>query len=171
MHREGAELKKSILLIRHAQSANNALPESQRVPDPSLTELGRQQAQRLADGLSRWPISQLYCSPFRRSLDTTMPASVRLGIRPTIKADIYEQGGCYSGYEHGKLCGEPGMCCHQLATDYPDWEIDPQIGPDGWNAGREYEDAIAVRCAGSASCQAGWSSSGIRCKPTRSPPL
>lgn len=134
-------MKKSILLIRHAQSANNALPEPERVPDPALTPLGQRQAELLATGLAKYvlPISELYCSPFKRSLDTTLAISRRLGLVPTIRADIYEQGGCYSGYESGKLRGEPGMCCNVLGQCYPQWIIDPSIGPHGWNAGREYE--------------------------------
>ncbi len=74
----------SILLIRHAQSANNALPESQRVPDPGLTELGKQQAERLTAICSRYKITELYCSPFRRSLDTTRPISNCTGLVPRI---------------------------------------------------------------------------------------
>lgn len=134
-------MKKSILLIRHAQSANNALPEPERVPDPALTPLGQQQAELLAEGLARYqvPISELVCSPFRRSLDTTLPVSRRLRLRPSIRADIYEQGGCYSGHEVGAKRGEPGMCCNVLGQCYPDWIIDPLIGPQGWNFGRQYE--------------------------------
>ncbi len=37
------------------------------------------------------------------------------------------------------LRGEPGMCCNVLAQLYPDWTIDPLIGPRGWNVDREYE--------------------------------
>ncbi len=84
-------------------------------------------------------IGELYCSPFKRSLDTTRPVSQRLKLRPTIRADIYEQGGCYSGYEPGKLRGEPGMCCNVLGQLYPEWIIDPLIGPRGWNVDRHYE--------------------------------
>ncbi len=132
-------MKKTILLIRHAQSANNSLPECERVPDPGLTELGHQQAQRLADALSKFPVSQIYCSPFRRSLDTALPASEMLNIKPSINAHIYEQGGCYSGFEPGQVRGEPGMNRAQLQDAYPGWHIDDSIGPGGWNVNREYE--------------------------------
>lgn len=147
-------MKKTILLIRHAQSANNALPESERVPDPALTELGLVQAERLAQGLTQYPISELYCSPFKRSLDTTLPAGRLLGIRPTIRADIYEQGGCYSGFEDGKLRGEPGMGRAELQACYPGWDIDEAIGQDGWHANRDYESCEAVQVR--ASIVASW---------------
>ncbi len=129
----------SILLIRHAQSANNALPESQRVPDPGLTELGQQQAKHLAAGIERYPVSHLYCSPFRRSLDTVRPCSESLKLPVTVQSDIYEQGGCYSGHIRGQLRGAPGMNRAELQTSYPGWEICDTIGADGWNHGREYE--------------------------------
>jgi 2,3-bisphosphoglycerate-dependent phosphoglycerate mutase len=132
-------MKNSILLIRHAQSGNNALPESQRVPDPGLTELGKQQARRLADGIKRFRVSQLYCSPFRRSLETTFPISEALNLTPVVHSDIYEQGGCYSGYVPGQLRGEPGMNRAELQGNYPGWEICETIGVLGWNHGREYE--------------------------------
>ncbi len=129
----------SILLIRHAQSANNALPESQRVPDPGLTDLGHRQAQCLAEGIKRYPVSQLYCSPFRRSLETVRPCSETLNLPVTVQSDIYEQGGCYSGHEHGQLRGAPGMNRAELQSGFPGWTICDTIGTHGWNHGREYE--------------------------------
>ncbi len=134
----------SLLLIRHAQSANNALPESQRVPDPGLTELGHRQAQKLAAGINRFRITQLFCSPFRRSLDTTRPVSEVTKLVPRIHAEIYEQGGCYSGHEAGKLLGSPGMNRVELETSYPGWAICETIGPHGWNHGRHYESELEV---------------------------
>lgn len=133
-------MSNSILLIRHAQSANNALPESQRVPDPGLTELGQEQAKRLGIGIKRFPVTQLYCSPFRRSLDTTRPCSEALGLSVSIQSDIYEQGGCYSGYERGQLRGAPGMTRAELQTSYPGWAVCETISANGWNHGREYEN-------------------------------
>ena len=138
-------MEKTVLLVRHAQSANNALPECERVPDPALTPLGRMQAEQLAQGLTQFSVAELFCSPFKRSLDTALPASQLLGIRPSIRCDIYEQGGCYSGFEPGKLQGEPGMGRAELLASYPGWAVDDAIGPDGWNAGRDYESCEAVK--------------------------
>ena len=45
-----------LYIIRHAQSSNNALAdERERVCDPHLTELGRQQAELLAAHLAAGP--------------------------------------------------------------------------------------------------------------------
>ncbi len=138
-----------IFLIRHGQSSNNALDETARVCDPGLTELGRRQARRLADHLSRRAIDFLYCSPFRRSLETTRPIAQSLGIHPKVRADIFEQGGCYSGYQVGRRQGEPGLGFHQLQREYPEWDIDPRISPQGWwNRPYETAEQAAQRAAG-----------------------
>ena len=138
-------MRNSILLIRHAQSANNALPEWERVPDPGLTELGQRQAELLASGIGRFPITQLYCSPFRRSLETARPVSVATKLIPNIHAEIYEQGGCYSGWEPDKLQGAPGMNRSELEAAYPGWLICQTIGANGWNHGRNYETEAEVQ--------------------------
>lgn len=137
-------MQNDILLIRHAQSGNNALPEDQRLPDPGLTELGQRQAGRLAQELTKYPIGHLYCSPFKRSLETTVPIHKAVQLTPRIRADIYEQGGCYEGYLPGQKIGRPGLNRAQLQAAYPHWEVDPSIGQHGWNAGRGYETAEEV---------------------------
>jgi 2,3-bisphosphoglycerate-dependent phosphoglycerate mutase len=60
-------------------------------------------------------------------------------LTPSIDSDIYEQGGCYSGYIPGQLRGSPGMNREELQRDYPNWEVCQTIGAQGWNYGREYE--------------------------------
>ncbi len=108
-----------VLLIRHAQSANNAKPESQRVCDPGITELGLQQAQRTAQTLAAHEIRDLYCSPFLRSLETTRPIATISNCAPIIRADLFEEGGCYSGHLPGQKKGEPGMGRAQLQNRFP----------------------------------------------------
>ncbi len=135
----------SILLIRHAQSANNALPESQRVPDPGITPLGMQQAHRLGQNAHKLRVTELFCSPFRRSLETTRPIAQQTKLTPFVHADIYEQGGCYSGHLPGQEKGCPGMGRTELESAYPGWKLDPSISDLGWNHGRDYESDKAVR--------------------------
>lgn len=127
-----------VLLVRHAQSANNALPEACRVCDPGLTPLGNRQAQSLADQLSLYSIRGLYCSPFLRSLETTRPVATAIGASAIVRSDLFEQGGCYSGHIPGCEKGEPGMGRMELVERYPGWHIDERIGQSGW-WGRPYE--------------------------------
>ncbi len=127
-----------ILLIRHAQSANNALPEHQRVPDPGLTELGHKQAALTASALSSLQLTHLYCSPFLRALETIRPLADAKQIVVSIRCDIFEQGGCYSGSLPGEEKGELGMGCGELTRRYPKWLVDSRIEDRGW-WGKPYE--------------------------------
>lgn len=69
----------TLYLVRHAQSTNNAQPESQRIPDPPLTDLGEQQAQALALAIDQLSPDHLFSSPFLRTLQTTAPVAQALG--------------------------------------------------------------------------------------------
>jgi 2,3-bisphosphoglycerate-dependent phosphoglycerate mutase len=134
-----------ILLVRHGQSANNALPEPQRVPDPALTSLGRRQAEKLAEWFASNPPSRLYCSGFLRALETTAAIARRLRIKPLVHWELFEQGGCYSGYKRTNKAPSPGMGRNQIRSLFGDWEIDDRISEKGWYHGRKLEsdeDAI-----------------------------
>jgi 2,3-bisphosphoglycerate-dependent phosphoglycerate mutase len=134
-----------LILIRHAQSANNALPESQRVPDPGLTELGYYQADALADFLQSRPPTHLYCSAFRRALETTRPIVKKLQITPEVRWDLFEQGGCYEGYLPGQTKPYAGMGRTQIQASFGDWTIDSKIHDDGWYHGHPLEsDEMAI---------------------------
>lgn len=128
-----------VYLIRHGQSGNNAQPEHARVCDPDLTETGRQQAELTAQYLREVAIDHLYCSPFLRALETARPIAAVQQIMARIHADVFEQGGCYSGHRSGEERGEPGLGRSQLLAAYPGWEVDAAIEELGW-WGREYEN-------------------------------
>lgn len=134
----------SVLLVRHAQSANNARPEHLRVCDPGITELGQQQSAAIARALSTFDVRNLYCSPFLRSLETTRPIANQLSKVPLIRNDLFEQGGCYSGHIPGQQRGEPGMGRGELTRRYPGWTIDSRIDDSGW-WGRPYESSEQAR--------------------------
>lgn len=134
-----------LFLIRHAQSANNALPEEQRIEDPPITALGHRQAAALAGWIERCRLEHLITSPFRRSLETTEHLRRRLNLVPHVWIDLHEQGGCYAGYAPGKLQGRPGMTRQQIAQQYPEYVIEPDIADAGWWACRPYESAAAAQ--------------------------
>ena len=137
-----------LFLIRHAQSANNALPEEQRVEDPPLTPLGHRQAAALAAGLQAVGIQILIASPFRRALETAEPLRKALNITPQVWIDLHEQGGCYSGHRPEYYRGSPGMNSQQIRAGFPEFEIESAIGDQGWWGSRPYEsEADAARRA------------------------
>ena len=135
-----------LLIIRHAESANNSLMSQiarqnnedymlKRSPDPSITELGMRQAELLAKHLAGEPpadappggkgqygITHLYCSPMLRTLQTARPTAKALGIRPNIWIDIHEHGGMFAGNPHTgeNFLVHSGLTRADILRDYPD---------------------------------------------------
>jgi len=128
-----------LLLIRHAQSQNNALPDHLRVSDPSITEVGVSQARKLSDAVKKLSPSVLYCSPFLRSLETTRPIASQTGLFPIVRQDIFEQGGCHSGFQPGARIAQPGMGRREIESNYAGWRLDDRIQPTGWYDLNHYE--------------------------------
>jgi 2,3-bisphosphoglycerate-dependent phosphoglycerate mutase len=146
-----------VYLIRHGQSHNNALFEDQlkRVHDPELTEVGMQQAQRLADYLigiqqkrdstaqNELPaanayrenlpaeINKLYCSAMHRALQTAQPLATALNMKAHVWLDIHEQGGIYLEKE-GVITGYGGRTRSQITEEFPDYMLPDLITEDGW---------------------------------------
>jgi 2,3-bisphosphoglycerate-dependent phosphoglycerate mutase len=135
----------TVYLVRHAQSENNAKPESQRIPDPAITDLGIRQALAFSRFASSLAPTHLYTSPFLRTLQTTAPMADALGIVPSVKADLYEQGGCYRGYRINDRTPEPGLNRSGIQSLHPNWIIDPSIDELGWNKHTSYEHLEEAR--------------------------
>ncbi|MBM9467803.1 histidine phosphatase family protein [Nakamurella leprariae] len=70
-----------LLLARHGQTPSNAqgLLDT-AVPGPSLTELGRQQAQALADAIAHQPVRTIWASNQTRAQETAEPAAAQFGL-------------------------------------------------------------------------------------------
>ena len=130
---------RTYLIVRHAQSANNALPDHQRVCDPGLTDIGKQQAELLAKFLSSQPIGLIYCSGFLRAIETTVPLTIATGLPAYVHGQLYEVKGCFSGYIESQLVSEPGLGRSAIQERYSHWEIDPTIDDRGWNYNRSVE--------------------------------
>lgn len=129
-----------LYIIRHAQSANNALPESQRVEDPTITEIGQQQVQRLAERFRDVPITHALTSAFLRAIQTMQPLAEAVGAKPEIWTDLHEVGGCFAGHVPGELQGRPGMNRETLQERFPDFQLPDDIDEHGWWKGSSYED-------------------------------
>ena len=130
-----------LLLIRHAQSQNNALPESQRVEDPGITSLGLQQARQLAEAAAAWDVELLLTSAFRRALETAEQLHQRTSLRPRIWPELHENGGCYTGHLPGQMAGRPGMNARQIGERFPAFDIEGEIAEGGWWQSRPRESA------------------------------
>ncbi len=151
-----------IYLIRHAQSANNALSDQTlRQADPGLTDLGNEQARllakHLANGDSRdlqvdirsgysvrsdgvgFGITRLYTSAMYRALLTTAEIARITGLQPQVWCDLHEEGGVYLD-EGDERVGKPGLSRREIAKQFPSFHLPDSILEDGWwGAARGYE--------------------------------
>jgi 2,3-bisphosphoglycerate-dependent phosphoglycerate mutase len=121
-----------LYVIRHAQSANNALPEPQRVEDPGITQLGHRQAVALAGWMKAMEVERLITSPFRRTLETTEYIHRQIGVTPEVWVELHELGGCYAGYEPHQYEGRPGMGRSEILSQFPGYRLEECIDESGW---------------------------------------
>jgi broad specificity phosphatase PhoE len=80
-----------LVLARHAQTdANLSLLLDSLPPGPPLNELGRQQADELADALAVEPVAAVYASVAVRAQQTARPVAQRHGLTVEIAAGLHE---------------------------------------------------------------------------------
>lgn len=78
-----------LILIRHG------LPERVETADgtpadPPLSEIGHEQARRMANWLEATPIDKLYTSPMQRAVQTAIPLASLKDLEPEIKEGVAE---------------------------------------------------------------------------------
>lgn len=156
-----------LLLIRHAESANNELaarldhPEYMhtRTPDPQLTRRGFAQARALTGyltddravgvpigGAGRFGIAEIYVSPMLRALQTARPFVQALDVKARTWIDLHEQGGLFHGDPEADdaVVNYPGLTLADFARDHPEFETIDTITEAGWWQGG-YEDLASCR--------------------------
>ncbi len=139
-----------LYLIRHAQSLNNARPQEQRVEDPSLTEVGHEQATKLAEWIPSLNLTRLITSPFLRSLQTAEPIGQSTSLVPEVRIELHEEGGCYRGHTPENITGRPGMNRAEIERQFPSFNITASLDGDGWWASKPYETRELARRRASA---------------------
>lgn len=78
-----------MILVRHGLP--DWAPDSLARNDPNLSELGRNQAARVAASSNQWgPIDELWVSPMNRALETAEPIAAALGIEAIVKPWMHE---------------------------------------------------------------------------------
>jgi broad specificity phosphatase PhoE len=121
----------TILLARHGESDWNRQERWQGHADRPLTELGREQAEALADRLEGVTLTAVYASDLIRARDTAWVVADRKALVVNERADLREVD-----------CGSWSGCRHE--------DIDPaeierwRAGQKPWNGGESYEE-MAVR--------------------------
>ena len=133
-----------LYLIRHGQSENNARPEHVRVEDAELTELGHQQALHLAPWVATLGLDRLFCSPFRRALQTAWPLMQQAGLEVEVKVQLHEAGGCVAGPGGDDLVGRPGITGDELRAGFPGYRVPDSIDENGWWKSQPNETAEQI---------------------------
>ena len=75
-----------VVMVRHGKAAAGWSED----PDPGLDDLGRQQAQAMADRLHLFGPLPLFSSPLRRCVETAEALGDRWGVEPQVSADVGE---------------------------------------------------------------------------------
>lgn len=148
--------------IRHAQSENNLLyaqtgSQEGRSEDAELTEVGWQQAERLAEFLRRpgrrpaggdhdgqnvggFEFSHLYCSLMLRSVATGTVLARALDLPLVAWEDLHEVGGIHvTDKSTGERIGQAGKPRSYFERHHPDLILPESLGEEGW-WNRPYED-------------------------------
>ncbi len=139
-----------LIFIRHAESSNNRAyqetqSETNRVPDPGLTDLGHAQAEALAKwfpGFAPQP-TKIFVSPFRRTLLTAAPLLEQLGATAEVLPDIMERGGPYAGSFRDQNPA-PGSPRSELEPISPRLRFPDTVTEKGWWTGPTEDRRVAT---------------------------
>jgi 2,3-bisphosphoglycerate-dependent phosphoglycerate mutase len=141
-----------LYFIRHGQSVNNANWSNagyQESPDPTLTEIGHQQAQILADFLKKnqtitkedeWNIqnrygfglTHIYTSLMERAAFTAAPIAQALDIPLLAWKEIHEEGGIYSREDKSSVQGLSGRPRSFFMQNFRTLTLPDDLDETGW---------------------------------------
>lgn len=93
-----------LVVLRHGRTAWNAEARIQGQLDVPLDEVGRWQAERLADALAGEDITTVYSSDLQRAVATAQPLVARTGARLHTDARLRERGfGSFEGCTYAEI--------------------------------------------------------------------
>ncbi|MCS7275921.1 MAG: histidine phosphatase family protein [Dehalococcoidia bacterium] len=133
-----------LYLIRHAQSLSNT-GEAREWSDPPLTEVGRLQAQRLADRLARQGLDAILSSPSRRALETARFIADATGLPVEVEEDLREVVMGSPDNDPRQLQGEAAEALARRLAREMRWDAFP--GSEGSRAARSRVRGIMDRIA------------------------
>ena len=112
-----------------------------RIDDPALTDVGRAQAEQVAENLAAWPdpewhptgINRVYTSLMLRAVETGAIIAPALGAPLVAWVDTHEVGGLYVEDETtSAFVSRPGKGRAFFARQFPQLSLPPDIGDAGW---------------------------------------
>lgn len=89
-----------VLLVRHARTALNAQGRLRGHLDPDLDDVGRAEAQALAEALAPWQPGRVVSSPLRRAVQTATAIGRRVGVPVIIEPGLIDR-------DYGRWAGHP----------------------------------------------------------------
>jgi broad specificity phosphatase PhoE len=75
----------TLYLVRHGKATSGI-----EHLDPGLDEVGKSQAEHVAEALKRYPATRLVCSPLLRARETARPIEAALGLPVEIRSEVSE---------------------------------------------------------------------------------
>jgi probable phosphoglycerate mutase len=132
-----------LILARHAQTdANLGLLLDSLPPGPPLNELGRRQADELADALAVEPVAAVYASVAVRAQQTARPVARRHGLTVEVTAGLHE---VFMGDLEGTTGEESMLAFVTVAKAWSAGALDRAIpgGESALDAIGRFTDAIA----------------------------
>jgi probable phosphomutase (TIGR03848 family) len=104
-----------VLLVRHGQTPTTGTVLPGRAPGLHLSDVGREQAERVAGRLAELPIAAIYSSPLERTVETAGPTSARTRVPVVEDAGLLEgEFGDWTGAKLTDLYGKPEWKTVQL---------------------------------------------------------
>lgn len=124
-----------ILVIRHGESEaaymEKPFPLVDGHADPELSENGREQAERLAGRLAKYPIGAIYVTSLRRTAQTAAPLAARLGLTPQVEPDLREVNlGEWEAGRFRKMVAENHPIAERMWAEER-WDVIPGAEPAG----------------------------------------
>ncbi len=128
-----------LIVIRHGQTTWNITNRFQGHLDIDLSELGKKQAERIADHLASEPIDVLYSSDLKRALDTALPLAQLKSLDVRTDTRLRERHmGIFQGYTFEQIREKFPEEYEKFMTWDPDY-----VMPDGESSREKYRRSIA----------------------------
>lgn len=132
-----------IYVARHGQTEWNVLNKICGITDIDLTDLGREQAQQLAEVVSKYSIDRIICSTMRRAMQTAQVCADKLGVPMHSDPRLFEQNyGIYEGMPRDTQAFLDNK--RQFATRYPEGESQLQAAHRVYG----FLDDVIAECQG-----------------------
>jgi len=127
-----------VLFIRHGETSWNRIKRIQGHIDIPLADTGLEQAQRLAERLSREArsgarLDAIYSSDLQRAQQTARPTASVLGLAPRLVEGLRERAyGVFQGHDSAEIA-------QRFPDAYARWQTrDPGFSPEGGESVRAF---------------------------------